>query len=384
MAIDKALEDQLKVPKTVYDEEVELMAEQPPEFQEGGDVDVEMTDDGGAEINFDEYVSSRSEWEDTYKKGLDLLGFKYEESRSDPFQGASGATHPVLAEAVTQFQSLAYKELLPADGPVRAKIVGMVDDQREKQAERVRDFMNYQIMCEMKEYEPEFDQMLFNLPLSGSTFKKVYYDAAMGRCVSKFVPAEDLVVPYNATSLDDADTIVHVIKMSANELRRQQLTGFYSDVEVGEGSTDDSNVIKEKKDSIQGTSKSNSDEIHTLLECHVDLDIEGFEDMNLETGEPTGLKLPYIVTVEEDTSTVLSIRRNFAPNDPMKRRKDYFVHFKFLPGLGFYGFGLIHMIGGLSRTATVALRQLLDAGTLSNLPAGFKMRGVKSAVREHC
>ena len=413
MAIDKALEDQLKVPKTVYDEEVELMAEQPPEFQEGGDVDVEMTDDGGAEINFDpaaeamaggqqhdanlaefleegvlseissdlensydEYVSSRSEWEDTYKKGLDLLGFKYED-RSDPFQGASGATHPVLAEAVTQFQSLAYKELLPADGPVRAKIVGMVDDIREKQAERVRDFMNYQIMCEMKEYEPEFDQMLFNLPLSGSTFKKIYYDASMGRCVSKFVPAEDLVVPYNATSLDDADTIIHTIKMSANELRRQQITGFYSDIDVGEGSDDDSSVIRDKKDNIQGTSKSGSDEIHTLLECHVDLDIEGFEDMNPETGEPTGFKLPYIVTIEEDTSTVLSIRRNFAPNDPGKRRKDYFVHFKFLPGLGFYGFGLIHMIGGLSRTATAALRQLLDAGTLSNLPAGFKMRGIR-------
>ena len=410
MAIDKALEDQIKVPKTVYDEEVELAAEEPVNTD---DINIEMTDDGGAEIDFDpmtaamaggqqhdanlaefledgvlteiaselensydEYKSSRSEWEDTYTKGLDLLGFKYE-NRSDPFQGASGATHPVLAEAVTQFQSLAYKELLPADGPVRAKIVGVVDDMREKQADRVKDYMNYQIMCEMKEYEPEFDQMLFNLPLSGSTFKKIYYDASLGRCVSKFVPAEDLVVPYNSTSLEDADTIIHTIKMSSNELRRQQLTGFYLDIDVGEGESGNVEDVREKKDDIQGTSISNSEEIHTLLECHVDLDIEGFEDMNPQTGEPTGLKLPYIVTIEEDTSTVLSIRRNFVPNDPAKRRKDYFVHFKFLPGLGFYGSGLIHMIGGLSRTATAALRQLLDAGTLSNLPAGFKMRGIR-------
>jgi hypothetical protein len=410
MAVDKALEDQIKVPKTVYDEEVEMAAEEPVNTD---DINVEMTEDGGAEIdfdpmaeamaggqqhdanladfldedilseiasdlenNYDEYKSSRSEWEDTYTKGLDLLGFKYE-NRSDPFQGASGATHPVLAEAVTQFQSLAYKELLPADGPVRTKIVGMVDDTREKQADRVKDFMNYELMCEMKEYEPEFDQMLFNLPLSGSTFKKVYYDAALGRCVSKFVPAEDLVVPYNATSLDDADTIIHTIKMSANELRRQQIAGFYSDIDVGDGEASNIEDVREKKDDIQGTSRTGIEEIHTLLECHVDLDIEGFEDMNPQTGEPTGLKLPYIVTIEEDSSTVLAIRRNFVPNDQAKRRKDYFVHFKFLPGLGFYGFGLIHMIGGLSRTATAALRQLLDAGTLSNLPAGFKMRGIR-------
>ena len=410
MAIDKALEDQIKVPRTVLDEEVELEAGPPLGTD---DIDIQMTDDGGAEIDFDpsaqamqgaqqhdanlaefledqilnkissdlknsyeEYKGSRSEWADTYTKGLDLLGFKYE-NRSDPFQGASGATHPVLAEAVTQFQSLAYKELLPADGPVRTKIVGMVDDMREKQADRVKDYMNYQIMCEMKEYEPEFDQMLFNLPLSGSTFKKVYYDSVLGRCVSKFVPAEDLVVPYTATSLDEADIIIHTIKMTSNDLRRQQLTGFYRDIEVGKGTVDVSDEVKEAKDDIQGTSKSNIDEIHTLLECHCELDIEGLEDANPQTGEPTGLKLPYIVTIEDDSDTVLSIKRNFAQNDQTKKRKDYFVHFKFLPGLGFYGFGLIHMIGGLSRTATAALRQLLDAGTLSNLPAGFKMRGIR-------
>ena len=410
MAIDRALEDQIKVPKQVLDEEVELEAGPPlgPD-----DIDIQLTDDGGAEIDFDpsamamqggqqhdanlvdfledgiqsriasdlqgeyqEYKGSRSEWEDTYTKGLDLLGFKYE-NRSDPFQGASGATHPVLAEAVTQFQSLAYKELLPADGPVRTRIVGIVNDEKEKQSDRVREYMNYQMMCEMKEYEPEFDQMLFNLPLSGSTFKKVYYDAALGRCVSKFVPAEDLVVPYTATSLDEADTIIHTIKISANELKRQQLTGFYADIDLGKGSQDAANEVRDSKDEIQGTSKSIIEDIHTLLECHVNLDIEGFEDMNPQTGEPTGLKIPYIVTIDDDSGTVLSIRRNFAPNDPAKKRKDYFVHFKFLPGLGFYGFGLIHMIGGLSRTATAALRQLLDAGTLSNLPAGFKMRGIR-------
>jgi len=410
MAIDKALEDQIKVPKQVLDEEVELEAGPPLGTD---DIDIQMTDDGGAEVDFDpeamamqgaqehdanlaeflepgvtsriasdlqgeyqEYKGSRSEWEDTYTKGLDLLGFKYE-NRSDPFQGASGATHPVLAEAVTQFQSLAYKELLPADGPVRTRIVGMVNDEKEKQSDRVREFMNYQMMCEMKEYEPEFDQMLFNLPLSGSTFKKIYYDAVLGRCVSKFVPPEDLVVPYTATSLDEADTIIHTIKMSANELRRQQLSGFYADVEVGEGAQDTASDVREAKDDIQGTSKSIVEDIHTLLECHVNLDIEGFEDMNPQTGEPTGLKIPYIVTIDDDSGTVLSIRRNFAQNDQSKKRKDYFVHFKFLPGLGFYGFGLIHMIGGLSRTATAALRQLLDAGTLSNLPAGFKMRGIR-------
>ena len=410
MAIDKALEDQIKVPKQVLDEEVELEAGPPLGTD---DIDIQMTDDGGAEVDFDpeamamqgaqehdanlaeflepgvtsriasdlqgeyqEYKGSRSEWEDTYTKGLDLLGFKYE-NRSDPFQGASGATHPVLAEAVTQFQSLAYKELLPADGPVRTRIVGMVNDEKEKQSDRVREFMNYQMMCEMKEYEPEFDQMLFNLPLSGSTFKKIYYDAVLGRCVSKFVPPEDLVVPYTATSLDEADTIIHTIKMSANELRRQQLSGFYADVEVGEGARDTASDVREAKDDIQGTSKSIVEDIHTLLECHVNLDIEGFEDMNPQTGEPTGLKIPYIVTIDDDSGTVLSIRRNFAQNDQSKKRKDYFVHFKFLPGLGFYGFGLIHMIGGLSRTATAALRQLLDAGTLSNLPAGFKMRGIR-------
>ena len=375
-------------------------------------VEINMDEDGGAEISFDpniaapqggedhyanlaefldesilveigselegqykDYRSSRQDWEMAYTNGLELLGFKYER-RTEPFRNASGVTHPVLAESVTQFQSQAYKELLPADGPVRTQIVGLIDSQKEQQSERVRDFMNYQIMTVMKEYEPEFDQMLFYLPLSGSTFKKVYYDAILGRAVSKFIPAEDLVVPYSATSLDDADAIIHVLKISENDLRKQQVSGFYKDVELGQPAIK-TDTIKEKERELEGVRIERQDSIYTLLECHVNLDIEGFEDKDPQTGEPTGIKLPYVVTIEESSREVLSIRRNYKSDDPLKNKTNYFVHFKFLPGLGFYGFGLIHMIGGLSRTATQALRQLLDAGTLSNLPSGFKMRGIR-------
>ena len=326
--------------------------------------------------NYLDYKMSRKDWERSYTEGLDLLGFKYE-NRTEPFQGASGATHPVLAEAVTQFQATAYKELLPADGPVRTQILGNPTPAKEQQAQRVKDFMNYQIMDQMKEYEPEFDSMLFHLPLAGSTFKKVYYDSMMGRAVSKFIPADDLIVPYTANSLDDAESIIHVIKLSENDLRKQQVAGFYSDVELGPPAMTTNDEVSKKEKELEGTKKSGKQQtMYTLLECHVDLDLEGFEDLGPD-GEPSGIKLPYIVTIDEGSGTVLSIRRNYAPNDPKKQRVQYFVHFKFLPGLGFYGFGLIHMIGGLSRTATVALRQLLDAGTLSNLPAGFKQRGVR-------
>jgi hypothetical protein len=324
--------------------------------------------------NYQDYKSSRGDWEKAYTSGLDLLGFKYE-SKTEPFKGASGATHPVLAEAVTQFQSLAYKELLPAQGPVRTQIIGLPTADREQQAQRVKDFMNYTIMSEMKEYEAEFDQMLFYLPLSGSAFKKVYYDSVMGRAVSKFVPADDLVVPYTATSLEDADAIIHTIKISENELRKQQVGGFYRDIELNPAYVNESETDKKERE-LDGTRKGKDEKMYSLLECHVNLDIDGFNDVNAE-GEPTGIKLPYIVTIEEASKEVLSIRRNYEIGDVTKSKISYFVHFKFLPGLGFYGFGLIHMIGGLSRTATSALRSLLDAGTLSNLPAGFKMRGIK-------
>ena len=325
---------------------------------------------------YKDFKYARKDWERAYIVGLDLLGFKYD-LRTEPFQGASGATHPVLAEAVTQFQALAYKELLPADGPVRTQIMGVTNPEVDRQSQRVKDFMNYQLMDQMKEYEPEFDQMLFYLPLSGSTFKKVYYDELLGRAVSKFVPADDLVVPYTATSLDDAEAVIHVIKMSENDVRKQQVNGFYSDVELLKPTQYTDNELKEKERQIEGITKSTRVEgAYTILEMHLNLDLEGFEDVGAD-GEPTGIKLPYIVTIEEGSQKVLSIRRNFAPNDPLKNKVQYFVHFKFLPGLGFYGLGLIHMIGGLSRTATAALRQLLDAGTLSNLPAGFKQRGVR-------
>jgi len=303
--------------------------------------------------NYNDYKMSRKDWEQAYTSGLDLLGFKYE-NRTEPFQGASGATHPVLAEAVTQFQAMAYKELLPSDGPVRTQILGAVNPMKEQQAQRVKDFMNYQIMDQMQEYEPEFDQMLFHLPLAGSAFKKVYYDDLLGRAVSKFVPADDLIVPYTATSLDDAEAIIHTVKISENDLRKQQVAGFYSDIELSTPAVVE-NKLRAKEKELEGTTKTGKpDDMYTLLECHVNLDLEGFED-NGPDGKPTGIKLPYIVTIEEGTTKVLSIRRNYAAEDAKKKKIQYFVHFKFLPGLGFYGIGLVHTNGGLSRPATAAL-----------------------------
>jgi len=343
-------------------------------------IDEQILNTLGSELYQDaqSYKDSRADWEKAYTQGLDLLGFKYE-SRTEPFQGASSATHPVLAEAVTQFQALAYKELLPAEGPVRTQVIGLETIEIQEQANRVAEFMNYQIMDVMQEYEPEFDQMLFYLPLSGSTFKKIYYDETLGRAVSKFIQAQDIIVPYTANSIDDAEAVIHSIKISANELRKQQVSGFYRDIELvaSDELTQDDN-IKSKERQLEGVTMSGqTEDVFTLLECHVNLDLEGFEDINPQTGEPTGIKLPYIVTIEENSREVLSIRRNYAQNDPLKKKINYFVHFKFLPGFGFYGNGLIQMIGGLSRTATQALRQLLDAGTLSNLPAGFKQRGIR-------
>jgi hypothetical protein len=320
------------------------------------------------------YKSSRKDWEDSYTKGLDLLGFKYE-NRTQPFQNASGATHPVLAEAVTQFQAQAYKELLPANGPVHTQTMGKPTPQKDDQSVRVKDFMNYQLMNVMKEYEPEFDQMLFYLPLSGSAFKKVYYDELLGRAVSKFVQSDDLVVPYTATSIDDATAVVHVLKMSENDLRKKQVSGFYRDVEINPGYSQETEVEKKERE-LEGVKRTRDEDVFTILEIHTALDLEGFEDKD-EEQNPTGIKLPYIVTIDAGSKEVLSIRRNYEADDPQKNKIEYFVHFKFLPGMGFYGFGLIHMIGGLSRTATNALRQLIDAGTFSNMPAGFKQRGIR-------
>ena len=362
--IDKALPNEVR--KSIEIDGPEVSESETVEIQESlpdqGQTEINPTEDGGVEINFEpgafnqaqsenhydnlaellpeevleplgseltqnyrDYKQSRADWERTYTQGLDLLGFKYDQ-RTEPFQGASGATHPVLAEAVTQFQALAYKELLPANGPVRTQVIGVPSKEKEEQSQRVKDFMNYQIMDVMEEYEPEFDQMLFYLPLAGSSFKKVYYDDLLGRAVSKFVPAEDLVVPYAATSLEDAEAIVHLVKMGENDLRKQQVAGFYRDIEIKPGYDPESDLSK-KEHELEGLTRGRDPEVFTLLECHVNLDLEGFEDRGPE-GEMTGIKLPYIV-------------------------------------------------GGLSRTATAALRQLLDAGTLANLPAGFKQRGIR-------
>ena len=319
---------------------------------------------------------SRSDWEKTYTQGLELLGFKYSD-QTRPFAGASGVTHPLLAEAVTQFQAQAYKELLPSDGPVRTQVVGAETPDIKQQAERVEDFMNYMLMEKMEEYTPDFDQLLFYLPLAGSAFKKIYYDGLKQRAVSKFVPAEDLVVPYYATDLMDCERIVHLVKMSENDILKKQKSGFYRDVELLQKSTQQ-NTIQDKLNELEGVKPTADMETQfNILEMHVDLSLEDFEKDGRPKPDEKEVKVPYIVTIDEGSQEILSIYRNYAPEDELKKRKEYFVHFKFLPGLGFYGFGLIHMIGGLSRSATTALRQLLDAGTLANLPAGFKSRGIR-------
>ena len=410
--IDKALPNVEQTIKTPSEDELQAAEQVSIKEQVGPeDVKIEEQEDGSVEINFDpeavnqpggeghfdnladllpedilgamgsnlyesyeNYKNSRKDWEQSYSKGLDLLGFKYE-NRTQPFQNASGVTHPVLGEAVTQFQAQAYKELLPANGPVHTQTMGAPTRQKEDQSNRVKDFMNYQLMNVMKEYEPEFDQMLFYLPLSGSAFKKVYYDELLGRAVSKFVPSDDLIVPYTATSIEDAEAVVHRLKMSENDLRKKQVSGFYRDIEITPGYAQETDVEKKERE-LEGVQKTREEEVFTILEFHTNLDLDGFEDKD-QAGDMTGIKLPYIVTLDAGSREVLSIRRNYQPNDPLKKKIEYFVHFKFLPGLGFYGFGLIHMIGGLSRTATNALRQLIDAGTFSNMPAGFKQRGIR-------
>jgi len=323
---------------------------------------------------FDSNKSSRQEWEDTYKNGLELLGFNYEE-RTTPFRGASGVTHPLLAEAATQFQAQAFNELLPSSGPVRTVVLGKDTRDKQDQAHRVKQFMNYYITNVMEDYTPDMDQMLFYLPLAGSTFKKIYYDENLGRAISKFVPAEHLVVPYDTSDLDTCPNITQVVRMDLNDLRKKQVAGIYLDIDVIP-SQGDVTGIRDEIDRIDGFEPNQIDYDCTLLECHVDLDLEGYEDIG-EDDEPTGIKVPYIVTISQDNGEILSIRRNYAEEDEKKKKISYFVHYKFLPGFGFYGLGLIHTIGGLARSATSSLRQLIDAGTLSNLPAGFKARGLR-------
>jgi hypothetical protein len=415
MAIEKNVPSQLDPEDLQAEIEIELPDSQNDvlamiQGENIGEIEIMPTDDGGVEVDFepqdemlgddgfysnlaeqlpdreiariasqlleefDANKASRQEWEDAYADGLELLGFNYEE-RTQPFRGSSGVTHPLLAEAATQFQAQAFNELLPASGPVRTTVMGDKSKDKEGQARRVRQFMNYYITNVMEDYTPDMDQMLFYLPLAGSTFKKVYFDEGLNRAVSKFVPAENLVVPYETSDLDTCPNITQVVRMSLNDLRKKQVSGIYLDVPVtpGEGQNDS---VTDEIQRIDGVTPSQIDYDATLLECHVDLDLEGYEDIDDE-GELTGIKIPYIVTLSYDTGQVLSIRRNYAEDDEFRKKIQYFVHYKFLPGFGFYGLGLIHTIGGLSRTATSALRQLIDAGTLSNLPAGFKARGLR-------
>ena len=417
MAIEKGIPSQLDPEDLAAEVELEVPGSMEPIAMvdmdvEAENMDIEITaeDDGGVTVDFeptdqrgtsDDFYSNlaeemperelgriagellgeydankagRQEWEDAYANGLELLGFSYEE-RTQPFRGSSGVTHPLLAEAATQFQAQAFNELLPSSGPVRTTIVGAETRDKQQQSQRVRQFMNYYITNVMEEYTPELDQMLFYLPLAGSTFKKVYYDENMGRAVSKFIPAEHLVVPYETSDLETCPNITQTLRISLNELRKKQISGFYLDIPVLPGQAEGDSVTDEIN-KIDGMSPNQIDYDCTLLECHVDLDIEGYEETD-EDGEPTGIKVPYVVTISQDNGQILSIRRNYREDDDMKRKIQYFVHYKFLPGFGFYGLGLIHTIGGLSRTATAALRQLIDAGTLSNLPAGFKARGLR-------
>ena len=404
MPIDKdmPLTEQMK-----FDLEAENFSPEEIELVEG---DAQLDEDGGATISFgaqmqapqghfsnlaetmsdgelamiaDELLEAyegdkeaRSDWSSTYAEGLSLMGLKSED-RTEPFPGASGVSHPLLAESVTQFQAQSYKELFPAGGPVKTQIMGAPNPQTEAQSKRVKQFMNYQLTHVMEEYEPELDQMLFHLPLSGSAFRKIYFDDKLGRPVSKFVSSEDLVVPYDSTDLTTCMRITHVIKMPANDVRKYQASGFYRDMELAEVYDNESDEVQDKIDELDGAKRVyTKDNIHTILEMHVDLDLPGYEDAN-EAGESSGISLPYIVSIDENSSKILSIRRNYEEQDSFKIKKQYFVHYKFLPGLGFYGFGLIHMLGGLSKSATSILRQLIDAGTLANLPSGFKARGLR-------
>ena len=319
--------------------------------------------------------SSRKDWEESYIEGLDQLGMKIED-RTAPWEGACGVTHPILSEAVVRFQSQAIGEIFPASGPVKTRIVGKMTAEKEKQSHRIQDFMNYLTTEVMSEYRPETEKLLFSLPLAGSAFRKIYWDPNMNRPCAMFIPSEDLVVSYGASSLRTCERITHVMKRSANDIRKLQVAGFYRDVDISPGSGVEGK-IQEKYDDITGESPSyDSDSRHTVLEMHVDVDLKGFEDLD-ECCEPTGIALPYVVTIDADSREILSIRRNWMEDDPNRMRREHFVHYEYVPGLGFYGFGLVHMIGGIAKSATSILRQLVDAGTLSNLPGGLKSRGLR-------
>lgn len=327
----------------------------------------DLTDD------IDNDIASRKDWEETYKEGLTLLGLKYEE-RTEPWNGACGVFHPMITEAVVRFQAETITETFPASGPVRTKIIGKETPKKKEAAERVQEDMNYQLTERMSEFRPEHERMLWSLPATGSAFKKVYFDPNLDRQVSIFVPAEDILLPYGTTELATCPRITHKMRKTKNEIVKLQAAGFYADVELGEPGKFKSD-IQEKKDKETGFSDINDDR-YELYECHVDLDLEGFNDVG-DDGEPTGIALPYVVTLVRGTNEILAIRRNWNEDDPLKLKRQHFVHYQYIPGFGAYGFGLFHLIGGYAKSATSLMRQLVDAGTLSNLPGGLKSRGLR-------
>jgi len=323
---------------------------------------------------FNSDKESRKDWEDTYTKGLDQLGLKIEE-RTLPWQGACGVFHPLLTESVVRFQAETITELFPAKGPVDVRIVGQIDQESQDQSVRVKDYLNYLLTDKMSEYRTETEKLLFNLPLAGSAFRKIYFDPMLDRPASMFVPAEDFVVSYGASDLTTCDRATHIMKKSTNDIKKLQVIGFYRDVDLQEPS-DDLTKIQSKYNELTGERQSyENDNRHTILEMMVDLDLKGFEDR--KDGEVTGIALPYVVTLDYQSGRILAIRRNYIEDDPLKKRRQHFVHYQYLPGMGFYGFGLIHLIGGIAKSATSLLRQLVDAGTLSNLPGGLKSRGLR-------
>ena len=403
MAIEKTLTpidpDAIEIPMNGVSSEIEIEIEQPLEEDGGMIIDLEETPSGleagfgdnlaevmddsdldmlGSELvsSFNSDRESRADWENTYVTGLDQLGLTIDE-RTEPWPGACGVFHPLLSEAVIKFQSQAISEIFPAGGPVKTKIVGTIDVEKEQQSQRIQEYMNYLLTEKMVEYRTETEKLLFSLPLAGSAFRKIYFDPSMNRPCSIFVPAEDFVVSYGASDLLTCERATHVMKKTENEIKKLMHSGFFIDCDLPDPSPD-INEITDKYNKLTGESDTSwdNDNRYTLLEMQVDLDLEGFEDIG-EDGEPTGIALPYIVTMDKSSRKILSIKRNYEEDDVTKMRRQHFVHYQYLPGLGFYGFGLIHMIGGLSRSATSLLRQLIDAGTLSNLPGGLKTRGLR-------
>jgi hypothetical protein len=377
--IEIEIEDPESVNIDMGDVEIDLK----PQKESSEDFDANLADymdDGDLDLlgsdlveDFGKDIGDRRDWIKTYVDGLKLLGLQYEE-RTEPWQGACGVFHPMLTESVVRFQSEAMMETFPAMGPVKTQIVGAVDLLREEAAARVREDMNYQLTEVMVEYRPEHEKMLWSLPLAGSAFKKVYYDPSKGRQVAVFIPAEDIVVPYGASNLESAERVVHVMRKTKNEVLKLQEAGFYSDVELGEPTHELDDIEKQKAEE-QGMSALNDDRFR-ILEMHVDLDLPGYEHKD-KKGKETGIALPYVVTIEKGTRKVLAIRRNWYADDELHTKRQHFVHYQYIPGFGFYGYGLIHLIGGYAKSATMLIRQLVDAGTLSNLPGGLKSRGLR-------